>query len=88
YGTREGLLALIASSTTEGLPELFAVKNNAKPPVNDQASIGIRQKLGHWQVAVTGSYIKGRNGYTNLFATRQNNGLGNCCNVAPVQAFG
>lgn len=88
YGTREGLLALIASSRVEGLPELFAVKNNAKPPVNDQASIGIRQKLGQWQVAVTGSYIKGRNGYTNLFATRQNNGLGNCCNTAPVVPFG
>ncbi|MFA6125192.1 carboxypeptidase regulatory-like domain-containing protein [Sphingomonas sp.] len=88
YGTREGLLALIASSTTEGLPELFAVKNNAKPPVNDQASFGIRQKVGAWQVSVTGSYIKGRNGYTNLFATRTNNGLGNCCNTAPVVPFG
>lgn len=88
YGTREGLLALIASSRVEGLPELFAVKNDAKPPVNDQASLGIRQKLGAWQVSVTGSYIKGRNGYTNLFATRTNNGLGNCCNTAPVIPFG
>ena len=88
YGTRDGLLALIASSRVEGLPELFAVKNDAKPPVNDQASIGIRQKIGQWQVSVTGSYIKGRNGYTNLFATRTNNGLGNCCNTAPVVPFG
>ena len=88
YLTRDGLLALVASSTTEGLPELFAVPENAKPPVNDQISLGVRQKVGPFQAAVTGSYQRGRNGYTNLFATRQNNGLGDCCNVAPVQAFG
>lgn len=88
YLTREGLLALIASSTTEGLPELFAVKNDAKPPVNDQASLGIRQRFGAWQAAVTASYQRGRNGYTNLFATRQNNGLGNCCDTASVRALG
>ncbi len=87
YLTREGLLALAASST-QGLPELFAVKNNAKPPVTDQASLGIRQKLGHWEASLTASYIRGRNGYTNLFATRNNNGLGNCCNTAPVIPFG
>jgi hypothetical protein len=88
YATREGLQALIASSRTEGLPELFAVKNDAKPPVNDQASLGVRQKVGMFQAALTASYQRGRNGYTNLFATRQNNGLGNCCNTAPVIPFG
>jgi hypothetical protein len=88
YLTREGLLALIASSATEGLPELFAVKNDAKPPVNDQASLGIRQRFGAWQASVTASYQRGRNGYTNLFATRQNNGLGNCCNTDSVRPFG
>ena len=96
YLTRDGLLALIASSRVEGLPELFAVKNDAKPPVTDQASLGIRQRFGHWQASVTASYIRGRNGYTNLFATRSdstpatpaNDGLGNCCNTAPVVPFG
>ena len=88
YLTREGLLALIAASRTEGLPELFAVKNDARPPVNDQASLGIRQRVGQFQAAVTASYQRGRNGYTNLFATRQNNGLGNCCNTDSVRALG
>ena len=88
YLTREGLLALIASSTTEGLPELFAVPENAKPPVNDQFSLGVRQRVGAFQASITGSYQRGRNGYTNLFATRQNNGLGNCCNTDPVRPFG
>jgi hypothetical protein len=87
YATRGGLLALRATATT-GLPELFAVKNDARPPVNDQFSLGVRQRLGVFQLAVTGSYQRGRNGYTNLFATRQNNGLGNCCNTATVVPFG
>jgi hypothetical protein len=88
YLTREGLLALLASSTTEGLPELFAVPDNAKPPVNDQFSLGVRQKVGRFQLSVTGSYQRGRNGYTNLYATRKDNGLGDCCDVAGVRALG
>ena len=87
YLTRDGLLQLAATST-QGLPELFAVKNDARPPVNDQASIGIRQKVGIFQAALTASYIRGRNGYTNIFATRTLNGLGGCCDTAPLQPFG
>ena len=83
--TREGLLALRASATTFGLPELFAVPNNAKPPVNDQVSLGIRQRLGDFRASVTASYQRGRNGYTNLFATRQNGGEGNCCDGALLE---
>jgi len=79
YGTRDGLLALIASAQGAGLPELFAVKNNAKPPVNDQFSLGVRQRFGVFEAAVTGSYQRGRNGYTILRGNRLNNGLGNCC---------
>ncbi|WP_344691711.1 TonB-dependent receptor [Sphingomonas cynarae] len=75
YLTREGLLDLRARSTS-GLPELFAVKNDTKPPVNDQFSIGLRQTLGIFQASVTGSYQRGRNGYTNIFATRGNGGFG------------
>ena len=88
YATREGLIALRASSTTAGLPELFAVKNDAKPPVNDQFSLGVRQRFGVFQASVTGSYQRGRNGYTHLFATRNNNGLGTCCNTSTVTPLG
>lgn len=87
YLTRDGLIALQATAIT-GLPELFAVKNRAKPPVTDQFSLGIRQKFGDWNASLTGSYIRGRNGYTHLFATRQNNGLGNCCDTAVANAAG
>jgi hypothetical protein len=85
--TREGLLELRATAQA-GLPELFAVPNDAKPPVNDHASLGIRQKFGAFQASVTASYQRGRRGYTNLFATRQNNGLGNCCDTSTVVPFG
>lgn len=85
YGTREGLLALQATAQT-GLPELFAVKNNAKPPVTDQFSLGVRQKFGDWQASATGSYILGRNGYTHLFATR--NAAGECCDTTVARANG
>ena len=86
YLTREGLIALQATAQT-GFPELFAVKNDAKPPRTDQFSLGIRQKLGHeWQGTVTASYIRGKNGYTHLFATRDANG--NCCDTTAARAFG
>jgi hypothetical protein len=87
YLTREGLLELRATSTS-GSPELFAVKNNTRPPVNDQISLGARQQVGPVQVSVTGSYQRGRNGYTNLFATRQNGGFGACCDTSPLVPFG
>ncbi|WP_314374322.1 TonB-dependent receptor domain-containing protein [Sphingomonas paucimobilis] len=88
YATRDGLLSLINTNPEVGLPELFAVKNNARPPVNDQVSLGVRQRIGIFQASLTGSYQRGRNGYTNLFATRTLNGQGPCCNTAPVIPFG
>jgi hypothetical protein len=82
YLTREGLLALQASSTS-GLPELFAVKNNAKPPRTDQFSLGLRQRIGRdWSASVTGSYIRGNNGYTHYFGNRTNGGTGGCCDTS------
>ena len=89
--TREGLIALQAQALT-GLPELFAVKNNAKPPRTDQFSLGVRQRIGRsWSASVTGSYIRGKNGYTHLFATRGNGGAGPCCDpalIALANSFG
>ena len=85
YLTRDGLLALQATAQT-GLPELFAVPNNARPPRTDQFSLGVRHRFGEWTASVTGSYIKGVNGYTTLFATRNANG--SCCNTNSARANG
>ena len=85
--TRDGLIALQATALT-GQPELFAVKNNAKAPSTDQFSLGLRQRLGGgWQGTVTGSYIRGRNGYTHLFATR-NVSNNECCDTTSARSFG
>ncbi|WP_315762807.1 TonB-dependent receptor [Sphingomonas sp. Y38-1Y] len=88
YLTRDGLIQLIATNPETALPELLVTKNDARPPVNDQFSLGVRQKIGPFQASVSGSYQRGRNGYTYLFATRNNGGLGGCCNTAPVVANG
>ena len=84
--TREGLLELRATDAT-GLPELFAVKNNARPPRTDQFSLGVRQQFGDWRASATGSYIRGRNGYTHLFATRRQDN-GDCCDTTVPRANG
>jgi len=81
-------LQALREQAVTGLPELFVNQNNAKLPRTDQFSVGVRQALGPFQASVTGSYIRGKNGYTFLFATRNNNGLGGCCNTAPLQPFG
>lgn len=83
--TREGLLALQAEART-GLPELFAVENDARPPRTDQFSLGVRQKFGRFIATVTGSYIRGKNGFTNLFATRRPNG--DCCDTSLANQAG
>ncbi|NJC33689.1 outer membrane receptor protein involved in Fe transport [Sphingomonas jejuensis] len=85
YLTREGLLELQATART-GLPELFAVPNEPKVPVTDQFSVGVRQQVGVFQASITGTYIRGRNGYTHLFATRLPNG--ECCDTSTVRPFG
>jgi Carboxypeptidase regulatory-like domain/TonB dependent receptor len=91
YLTRDGLLSLVSTNPETGLPELLATKNNTKPPVNDQLSLGVRQRVGIFQASVTASYQRGRNGYTYLFATRRDGGVGACCDdalLAGVRANG
>ena len=85
YMSRDALLALQQTAVT-GLPELFAVPNNAKVPRTDQFSLGVRQKVGIFEVSATGSYIRGSNGYTTLFASR--NADGTCCNNTIPNQYG
>ena len=88
YLTREGLLALQETATT-GFPELFAVKNNAKPPRTDQLSLGIRQRFFRdWAASLTLSRIRGKNGYTHYFGNRANGGVAGCCDQDLTRPFG
>ena len=89
YLTREGLLQLLAANPDVGLPELLVTKNDARPPVNDQVSLGVRQRVGVFQASLSGSYQRGRNGYTYLWGTRR--GDGTCCDadlLTTVRGFG
>ncbi len=85
YMSRDALLALRASAQT-GQPELFSVPNNGTPPRTDQFSFGLRQKVYMFEVSVSGSYIKGSNGYTTLFASR--NPDGSCCDNSIPNKYG
>jgi outer membrane receptor for ferrienterochelin and colicin len=51
YLTPAGLDPLLAASPGAG--EVFLVKNNFEPPRTDQFNIGVRQKFGQWQTALT-----------------------------------
>ncbi|MFA5989618.1 MAG: TonB-dependent receptor [Sphingomonas sp.] len=88
YLTADGLRTLAASNAQLGVPELFAAPNNALPPRTDQYSLGVRRKFGAIETSITGSYIYGSHGYTHLFATRNDNGLGSCCDTSTVRPFG
>ena len=85
YTNPANLNALRAAAQT-GLPELFAVPNNAVPPFTDQFSLGIRQKVGIFQVSLTGSYIRGKHGYTHIWASRAANGV--CCDNTIPNKYG
>jgi outer membrane receptor for ferrienterochelin and colicin len=59
YATSEGLDTLLAGTQSRG--EIFLVRNDAPPPRTDQFNIGVRQKFGDIQTALTFSYAKTKN---------------------------
>ena len=62
YLTPAGLDPLLAAAPGAG--EVFLVKNDAEPPRTDQFNLGVRQKFGDFQTALTLAYGKTE----NLFA--------------------
>ncbi len=62
YLTAAGLDPLLAA--TPGAGEVFLIKNDAEPPRTDQYNLGVRQKFGDFQTALTLAYGK----TSNLFA--------------------
>ena len=60
---------------TTGVPEVFLVANDLKPPRTTQASFGIRQALGATQVTVSYNGVFGRN-LTNYVRASGFGGLG------------
>jgi hypothetical protein len=80
YLSQTGLDGLIASGVAPN-PEVFLIDNDTQPPVSDQFSFGVRQRVG--QVTLSASYagVRSRNGFTFLFGNRRPDGT--CCQSIP-----
>jgi outer membrane receptor protein involved in Fe transport len=67
--------ALRAAAIAQGLGgEVWLLNNNTKEPYSDQFSLGVRQKVGQIQFAVTLSHIRSNNGFMYVRGNRLPNG--------------
>jgi hypothetical protein len=80
YLSQTGLDGLIARGVAPN-PEVFLIDNETEPPVSDQFSLGVRQRLGTMTVSASYSGVRSRNGFTFLFGNRRANGT--CCQSIP-----
>jgi hypothetical protein len=80
YLSQSGLDDLIARGVAPN-PEVFLIDNETRPPVSDQFSLGVRQRLGSMTVSASYSGVRSRNGFTFLFGNRRENGT--CCQGIP-----
>ncbi len=60
---------------TAGLPEVFLVKNDLRPPSTVQSSLGVRQEIGRNRISLAYVGIRGRN-FTNFIRASDFGGLG------------
>jgi hypothetical protein len=65
-------LQALASNGTSGLPEVFLVKNDLRPPKSHQMSAGVRQQWGRQLVTVSYNGVRGMNGMNFVRATPDN----------------
>ena len=56
-------------SGTSGLPEVFLVANDLKPPRSQQMTLGVRQAIGRAQLTVSYNGVRGKNGMNFVRAT-------------------
>ncbi len=80
YLSIAGLQGLIARGVAPN-PEVFLIANDTEPPVSDQFSLGVRQRVGPMVVSASYSGIRSRNGFTFLFGNRRADGT--CCQGIP-----
>ena len=69
YFDRDELLAL-AQSGSSGLPEVFLIANDTRPPKTHQFSAGIRQVFGANLVSLSYAGSRGYNGFSFIRGTR------------------
>jgi hypothetical protein len=78
--SQTGLDGLIASGVAPN-PEVFLLDNETRPPVSDQFSLGLRQRVGPVTLSASYSGVRSRHGFTFLFGNRRPDG--NCCQGIP-----
>jgi len=71
YLDRAAVEALVTSGTA-GEPEVFLIRNDARPPKSYQSSIGVRQTLGDVLLTLSYSNVRGFNNLTYFFGNRRN----------------
>ncbi len=89
YLTRDGLLALAATSFgTNG--ELRVTRNDTKPPHTDQATLGVRQKIGPFNTSLSYTHIWGHDqiGYFPANRSVQYNATGFYDFIPLINGFG
>ena len=69
YLSRQGLLDLIASGQA-GVPEVWLVANDLKPPRSNQWTLGVRQQLGNWLGSLSYGNVRTYNGLAEFFGDR------------------
>jgi hypothetical protein len=62
-------LQTLASSGQSGLPEVFLVKNDLRPPKSHQMTAGVRQQWGQQLITVSYNGVRGYNGMNFIRAT-------------------
>ena len=80
YLSRQGLDTLIERGIAPN-PEVHLLDNELKPPVSDQWSLGLRQRIGNIVTSLTYSGIRTQNILTFIRGNRRPDGT--CCLVVP-----
>ena len=70
YLGQTGLDALIARAVAPN-PEVFLLDNATRPPMSDQFSLGVGQRLGRLTRVGVVLGVRSRNGFTFLFGDRR-----------------
>jgi hypothetical protein len=61
---------LRALAVAVGRPEVFAIKNDMRPPKSNQYSAGVRQSIGSYLLTATGTMVRARNGLAFVFGAQ------------------
>jgi Carboxypeptidase regulatory-like domain/TonB dependent receptor len=80
YLSVAGLQGLIERQVAPN-PEVFLIDNETEPPVSDQFSVGVRQRIANIVMSASYSGIRSRNGFTFIRGNRRPDGT--CCLSVP-----